>query len=427
VTMPLVTGAAVAALGVLLGLDQLDALELGWRWGAALTCVVAGCALHAVATSSASSAFVGVLDWISKRNGWRLPLLRAGVLLTAPLAGLGVAAYAVAAMREILDTPRPPPPPLDWRRVAGTGLIGIGFVSGATEAGYQLGSDDLLWSVLLAGSGLSLFWWLPDSRTRKQSDQSRFDAEALFWLSLGLIATAIGLALGSTGLFDQAGSKIAATAAAIALIALVIGPRWLRTSRALEAERVERARATERAEVGGILHDSVMQTLALIQDRADDPVEVAALARRQERELRTWLLGNRPTDGPPRSVATSLRAVAAQVEDAYRVKIEVVTVGDAPLDEQIAPLIAAAGEALVNAAKHADGAPISLFGEIEERRVAAYVRDRGPGFDLDAIPADRHGVRDSIFARMNRHGGQAAVRTAPGGGCEVKLVQERRR
>lgn len=90
-------------------------------------------------------------------------------------------------------------------------------------------------------------------------------------------------------------------------------------------------------------------------------------------------------------------------------------------------LIAAAREALVNAAKHAHGTPISLFGEIEERRVAAYVRDRGPGFDLDAIPEDRRGVRDSIFARMVRHGGHAAVRTAPGGGCEAQLVQERRR
>jgi signal transduction histidine kinase len=209
------------------------------------------------------------------------------------------------------------------------------------------------------------------------------------------------------------------------VLVLFIGPRWLRTSRALAAERLERARVTERAEVGGMLHDSVLQTLALIQDRADDPVEVAALARRQERELRDWLLGNPLPDGPPRSIATALRAVAAQVEDAHRVKIEVVTVGDTTLDQRYDGLIAAAREALVNAAKHAPEAPISLFVEIEERRVAAYVRDRGPGFDLDEIPEDRRGLRDSIFARMVRHGGHAAVRTAPGGGCEVQLVQER--
>ena len=206
-----------------------------------------------------------------------------------------------------------------------------------------------------------------------------------------------------------------------------MGPRWLRTSRALAAERLERARATERADVGGMLHDSVLQTLALIQARADDPAEVVALSRRQERELRAWLLDKRLAAGPPRSIATALRAVAAEVEDAHKVKIDVVTVGDAPLDEHVEALIHAAREALVNAAKHAPESPISLFVEIEERRVAAYVRDRGSGFDLDAIPEDRRGVRDSIFARMVRHGGHASVRTAPGGGCEVRLVLERTR
>jgi signal transduction histidine kinase len=425
--MPLATGVTVAALGALFGLHMLSAIELDWGWCAALMCAVAGCALHAVALPATSTAYAGVLERIAKWRGWPLPALRAGVLVTAPLAGLGVGAYALVALWQTLAAPRHAPPPLDWRRVTGTGLIGLGVVGCATRAGYQVGSDDLLWSVLLAGAGLGLFWWLPDSRSRRLPDQSRFDGEAMFWLSLGLAGAAIAVALDSTGLFDQAGDKIAATAAAIAVIALVIGPRWLRTSRALAAERVERARATERAEVGGILHDSVLQTLALIQDRADDPVEVAALARRQERELRTWLLDNRLAGGPPRSIATALRALAAQVEDAYKVKIEVVTVGDAPLEDQLAPLIAAAGEALVNAAKHANGSPISLFGEIGERRVSAYVRDRGPGFDLDAIPEDRRGVRDSIFARMLRHGGHAAVRTAPGGGCEVQLVQERRR
>ena len=426
--MPLVLGFAVVAAGALFELDQLGAIQLDWRWCMAVACGVAGCGLHAAARSSPSTAYVGVLASVS-RSTPRLPLpaLRAGVVVTAPAAGLGVAVYALAALARTLEAPRAAPPPIDWRRVAGTGLIGLAVVDGATAIGYQIGSDDLLWSVLLAGSGLSLFWWLPDSRSKKLPDQSRFDGESLFWLSLGLVGTAIALALGSTGLFDQAGDKIAATAAAIGLIALVIGPRWLRTSRALAVERIERARATERAEVGGILHDSVLQTLALIQDRAGDPAEVVALARRQERELRSWLVDSRLADGPPRSVATALRAVAAEVEDAHKVKIEVVTVGDAPLDEHLEALIAAAGEALVNAAKHANGSPISLFGEIEERRVAAYVRDRGPGFDLDDIPEDRRGVRDSIFARMMRHGGHAAVRTAPGGGCEVQLVQDRRR
>ena len=425
--MPLAAGVATVAVAGLVGLDQAGLIDLDWAWGLALMCLVSGCALSATGYRDAPFSYAGVLRRLAEEQGWPLPALRVAVVLAAPAAGAGVALYTAVALAATFEPPRAIRPAVDWRQVGGTGLIGLGFVIGATRAGYQLGSDDLLWSVLLAGSGLSLFWWLPDRQTRQLPNRSRFDNEALFWLSLGLVGTAIALALGSTGLFDQAGDKIAATAAAIALIALVIGPRWLRTSSALATERLERARATERAELGGMVHDSVLQTLALIQDRADDPTEVAALARRQERELRTWLLDNPLASGAPRSVATALRALAAQVEDAHKVKIEVVTVGDAPLDEQVEPLVAAAGEALVNAAKHANGSPISLFGEIEERRVAAYVRDRGPGFDLDSIPEDRRGVRDSIFARMLRHGGHAAVRTAPGGGCEVQLVQERRR
>jgi signal transduction histidine kinase len=174
-----------------------------------------------------------------------------------------------------------------------------------------------------------------------------------------------------------------------------------------------------------MVHDSVLQTLALIQSRADDPAEVRALARSQSRDLRARLFGQVDPDAQPLSIAEALRAVAAEVEVAHRVKIDVVTVGDAPLDERSSALVAAAREALVNAVRHASDAPVSLFGEVDERRVAAYVRDRGPGFDLETVPSDRRGVTDSIVARMVRHGGHAAVRTAPGGGCEVELVLDR--
>jgi signal transduction histidine kinase len=423
--MPLATGIAVVIAGALMLLDGAGAVELDLRWGLALMCAVAGCGVLAVARP-AKEAYAGTLVHLAERR--RLPLwaVRAAPIVTAPIAGAGVAAYALASLAQILWAPQPPPAQLDWRRPVGTGLIGLGAVVGATHAGFQVGGDELLWSVLLAGSGLSLFWRLP-GRQRKGAEADTFSREAVFWLGLGLAGMAILFTLGNTGLFDEAGGNIAGTAAAIAVLALIVGPRWLRTSRALAAERLERARATERAEVGGMLHDSVLQTLALIQARADDPAEVVALSRRQERELRTWLQDKRLAGGPSRSIATALRMVAAQVEDAHKVKVDVVTVGDAPLDEHVEALIHAAREALVNAAKHAPDAPISLFAEIEERRVAAYVRDRGPGFDLDAIPEDRRGVRDSIVARMVRHGGHASVRTARGGGCEVRLVLERTR
>ena len=209
------------------------------------------------------------------------------------------------------------------------------------------------------------------------------------------------------------------------LATIVFAPRWLRSSRAAATERAQIARSDERAEVAGVVHDSVLQTLALIQSRADDPKEVRALARAQERDLRARLFGEADPEARPASIAMALRAAAAEVEDAHRIKIDVVTVGDAPLDEPALALVAAAREAMLNAVRHAPGTPVSLFAEVDDGRVAAYVRDRGPGFDLETIPEDRRGVTDSIVARMVRHGGHAAVRTAPGGGCEVALVLER--
>jgi len=159
-----------------------------------------------------------------------------------------------------------------------------------------------------------------------------------------------------------------------------------------------------------------------MQKRADDPREVAALARRQERELRAWLNGRRPDEA---SLAAALEAAASEVEGDHGVPVEVVTVGDGPLDERGAALVAAAREALVNAAKFAGPEPISLYAEVEGERVEVFVRDRGPGFDPGAVPADRRGLRESIVGRMERHGGRATLHTVPGQGTEVELVMEK--
>jgi signal transduction histidine kinase len=205
--------------------------------------------------------------------------------------------------------------------------------------------------------------------------------------------------------------------------AVILAPWWLRLVRGLTAERSARIRSQERAEVAAHLHDSVLQTLALMQKRADDPREVASLARRQERELRAWLNG---TEGAPAdSVARALEAVAAEVEEAHGVAVEVVAVGDAPLDPATEALVAAVREALVNAAKFAPDAAIAVYAEVEDGRVQAFVRDRGPGFDPDAVPADRRGLRESVLGRMQRHGGRAIVHSAPGAGTEIELVVER--
>ena len=166
------------------------------------------------------------------------------------------------------------------------------------------------------------------------------------------------------------------------------------------------------------LHDSVLQTLALVQRQADDPRAVATLARRQERELRAWLWGT-GADGPQRFGA-ALEAAAAEVEEAHGVPIDVVAVGDRDLDPGAAAVVAAAREAMVNAAKFAGDGPISVYSEAAGGDLEVFVRDRGAGFDPERIPEGRHGVRDSIVGRMVRHGGNAVVHSGPDG-TEVEI------
>jgi signal transduction histidine kinase len=205
-------------------------------------------------------------------------------------------------------------------------------------------------------------------------------------------------------------------------LGLVLAPFWIRLVHGLSEERNARIRSQERAEVAAHLHDSVLQTLALVQKRADDPRAVATLARRQERELRSWLSGAPPAR-PDERLADALRAAAAEVEEAHGVPVEVVAVGDRDLDDRHRALVAAAREALANAVRHSDSdEPIALYVEVTDDRTEVFVRDRGKGFDPDAVGEDRRGVRESIVGRMARHGGRAAVHSMPGTGTEVELV-----
>jgi signal transduction histidine kinase len=208
----------------------------------------------------------------------------------------------------------------------------------------------------------------------------------------------------------------------VAGIALITGPMWVRTVGELAEERRERIRAVEREEMAAHLHDSVLQTLALIKRNANSPREVTRLARGQERELRTLLYGSSVASG---SLAAALHAAAAEVEDDYAIAVDEVVVGDAPLDEHLAAVAKAAREALINAAKHAGVATVSLYAEVDPNAVEVYVRDRGKGFLPDDISGDRHGVRGSIQERMSRHGGTAEIRSQVGGGTEVKLRMDR--
>jgi signal transduction histidine kinase len=210
------------------------------------------------------------------------------------------------------------------------------------------------------------------------------------------------------------------------VVVLVIGPWLVRLARSLSLERAARIREHERAELAAHLHDSVLQTLALIQKRAGDPRAVAGLARRQERELRRWLF-TRPHGTGSDSAKAALERAAVEVEELHGVPIEAVIVGERQLDMRLEALVGAAREAMTNAAKFAGSDHVDLYAELRESRSEVFVRDRGSGFDPASIPEDRGGVRDSIVGRVERHGGRACVRSKPGQGTEIELVMERAR
>jgi signal transduction histidine kinase len=300
-----------------------------------------------------------------------------------------------------------------------------------------------VWPVVLAAAGAAVIWrqsaggsptTTADVTVREPAPpRQRARIAVLPTLgagALGRAALGAALVVGAAIIFLQANDvlgrarEVVLAAVVITIgLALILTPWWLRLARTLTAERAERVRSQERAELAAHLHDSVLQTLTLIQRRARDSQAVMGLARSQERELRSWLQG-KSRAGADSTLAGALEAAAAEVEDAHGVTVEAVVVGDCPLDEHTEAVVGAAREALVNAAKFARNAPISLYAEVSGERVQAFVRDRGPGFDPGAVEADRHGLRESIVGRMERNGGRAAVHTN-GDGTEIELVLER--
>jgi signal transduction histidine kinase len=206
-------------------------------------------------------------------------------------------------------------------------------------------------------------------------------------------------------------------------VTLVFGPWMIRLASDLGVERRERIRQEERAEMAAHLHDSVLQTLALIQ-RSDEPKRMVTLARAQERELRKWLYDRAPESAKER-LSDALQVAADRVEADFDIPVEVVTVGDAPLDERLLALARATGEALTNAAKHAKVDRISLFVETTDHQTEVFVTDQGVGFEPATIDGDRRGITDSIVGRIRRHGGEAAVYSQPGEGTEVHLTMPR--
>jgi signal transduction histidine kinase len=295
------------------------------------------------------------------------------------------------------------------------------------------GNGIVIWALVLAVLGFGLLWRQADEAQRERwlDSTGRIDpvravlgrggwaAYARLAAGIGLIVTAFVVFALRGGSLEMARDVTIAALLTVVGLAIVVGPWIYRLASDLTAERAERVRTQERADLAAHLHDSVLQTLALIQKNAQDGTTVARLARSQERDLRSWLYVGEATDES--TVAGALRGLAAAAEDTHGVSVDVVNVGDCPLVEGLRAVVNATREAVTNAAKHAGTGQIDVYAEVSPAAVDVFVRDRGRGFDPDRVPEDRHGLRHSIIDRMERHGGTAAVLSTPGEGTEVRL------
>ncbi len=388
----------------------------------------------------------GVCAGLAQHLGWPVSVVRVVLALLSVPTGAGVVVYLFlwalapqsqggvvagrrgrAAMDPGLGAPAPalPDMPEEERRSARVLLVGGlllagGLVVVAQNAGFNLRLGVLV-PLLVVATGAILAWSQLDDAQRgrwlgSQEGARRFSVARLV---LGAVLAVAGLVILATrgrslaAIWDIGLATLAVLAGAV----LIAAPWGLRVWTELRREQAEAARATERADIAAHLHDSVLQTLALIQRKAEDPTAVAQLARAQERELRSWLYA-----GPAGSDATLAAAVAEvshDVEDLHGIPIDLVATGDRPLDERGQALVRALRESLLNAVRHGRP-PVSVYLEVGPAGVEAFVRDHGPGFEMEEIPADRLGVRQSVLGRMQRHGGTARIRRLEDG-TEVAL------
>ncbi|MEU0872416.1 ATP-binding protein [Nocardia brasiliensis] len=322
------------------------------------------------------------------------------------------------------------------RQAIGLALLGLALAVGVSWL-FSGTAASVIVPIIVVAIGAALVWREYDADGPRSLLGLPARPSVVTWARIVAGGTLIVAGLGVVVLaridLSSLGSALVAVAVTLVGAALLTVPLWLRMMRALNAERAARIRNEEREEIASHLHDSVLQTLALIQRQADDPQEVARLARSQERELRKWLFDDA---GPAQSsLAAALRTIAGEVEDQHGVKVAPVTVGDVSMDlgdtgsglpkEHFTALLGASREALVNAAKHAGVPEIDLFAETEPHQVSIFVRDRGTGFDAAAVPQDRQGLAKSIRGRIERRGGQVEILSHPGRGTEVRIFMPR--
>jgi signal transduction histidine kinase/phage shock protein PspC (stress-responsive transcriptional regulator) len=391
----------------------------------------------------------GVAAGFAHATGAPARVVRAVFVLTG-LMGIGVAVYVIAWVVLPDDAGGPPVlrrlAPHDPIDVVALVAVIVGALLAVARFGFSL-PGSIVFPIVVAGVGLALLLRWPGG------DEEIRPADLPDWLppaaqeAVGALGTRRGLVLratvgtilvlgGITALLASTSSWASLRDGLLALLvvisglALVFGPWLSRLGSELVAERRARIRERERAEMAAHLHDSVLQTLAMVQRRADDPREVMRLARKQERELRTWLQSGQPvpsTDTAPGTVGAAIAELAGELEDLHGVAVEVVQVRDCTNDAALEPLLLATREAIVNAQCHSGADTVDVYCEVDDDTVRVYVRDRGTGFDPGAVAEDRRGITESIRGRMARHGGAATLRSTPGEGTEVELTIPRAR
>lgn len=380
----------------------------------------------------------GVAGGIAERLRMDPTIIRLAFGVLAFAGGFGIILYLLG---WLLGSESPPTTRAGsgsaTRQVVSAAIVVAGILLLLREAGLWLG-DAVMWSVGLAAFGSAILWTRADDGGRARfaklaSRLPRTPAEAMTGRSRGrLVAGALLVVAGMVTFlaantsFDALRNVTFAVVVTATGAVLILGPWMYELIRQLRTERRERIRSEERAEVAAHLHDSVLQTLAMIQ-RAPSAQEMATLARGQERELRSWLYGrSRTASNGSDMLSAAVDGMATRIERMHRVAVETVVVGDAPMDDALRAMVDAAGEATTNAAKHSGVMKVSVYVEVGADAISVYVRDEGAGFDAQSLPPGRHGISESIVGRMERNGGVANVKSRPAEGTEVHLAMPRR-
>ncbi|TWP45233.1 PspC domain-containing protein [Lentzea tibetensis] len=373
----------------------------------------------------------GVAGGLADHLGAPVFWVRAVFALLTAISGVGIAAYALLWMfvqQQPVTEAEPVTDRREWQQAVGLAALGLG-IAVFTGLLANTASAWITGPIAVALVGAAVVW-----READEAQRRRWTDGALSRGRAGIVRAVAGALLVGVGIaafllnnisFDVLPGALVAVVATLIGVAVLTVPLWMRLVRDLGEERTKRIRTEERAEIAAHLHDSVLQTLALIQKQAESSREVKRLARSQERELRSWLYG-REVGEQPQTISLAIAQACAEVEDDFAIAVPQVVVGDCELEDGLFALVQAAREAMVNAAKHAGVSEVSVYAEVEPEKVTVFVRDRGKGFDPDAVPEDRHGLSGSIRGRMDRHGGEVRLRTALGEGTEVQLEMPRK-